>query len=142
MLELAFSIPLSGTVRIDGGTITVVVNRAETIVRFEPSTVKERRTMLPKGQSVFDVLLETARQYVGTTGENHFTAAQLYHEAVRRYPDLKAGTWRSHMIASAASHPSQRHYLRKRDFFRFQGNGAYELKPEYLVATAIEGRAE
>ncbi len=132
MQEIPFSIPVSGVVRINEGSITITINRAETAISFESAHTKQKRISLEKGRTLFDVVLETAREMVIMTGENRFSAAQLYGVALERYPTLKRNSWGSHVIASAANHPSQRYYGSKRDYFRYLGDGTYSLKDIYL----------
>jgi hypothetical protein len=131
MQEITFSIPVSGIIRIDEGSITVTVNRAETAISFEPQQ-KQQRISLEKGRTLFDIILETAQELVRSTEENRFSAAQLYGVALERIPTLKRNSWGSHVIASAANHPSQKYYGSKRDYFRYMGDGTYSLKDMYL----------
>jgi hypothetical protein len=84
---------------------------------------------------LFDIVLETAQELVRRTPANKFSAAQLYGAALGRYPTLKRNSWGSHIIASAANHPSQRYYGSKRDYFRYLGDGTYSLKDTYLEKT-------
>lgn len=139
MQEIAFSIPVSGTIRIDDNTITITVDRAETNVSFEPASGKEKRISLPKGQTIFDVLLETARRFVESNEQTRFSAAELYHEAVKRYPDLKRNSWTAHVIASAPNHPSQKHYGAKRSYFHYLGDGRYSLDPNIQLQASNSG---
>jgi hypothetical protein len=131
MQEIPFTVPVSGVVRIDKGSITIAINRAETTVSFEPYE-KQERISLEKGRTLFDIVLETAQKLVRRTSDNRFSAAQLYGVALERYPTIKRNSWGSHIIASAASHPSQRYYGSKRDYFRYLGDGTYGLKDMYL----------
>jgi hypothetical protein len=132
MQEIPFSVPISGMVRIDEGSVTVTINRAETTVSFEPIPVKQERISLEKGRTLFDIVLETAQELVSRTNENRFSAAHLYAVALERYPTLKRNSWGSHIIASAGNHPSQKFYGSKRDYFRYLRDGIYSLKVEYL----------
>jgi hypothetical protein len=137
MQEIPFTVPVSGVVRIDEGSITITINRAETTVSFEPHE-KQERISLEKGRTLFDILLETAKELVRRTKENRFSAAKLYGVALERYPTLKRNSWGSHVIASAANHPSQRYYGSKRDYFRYLGDGTYRLKDMYLEKPNIK----
>ena len=133
MQEIPFSIPVSGVVRIDEGSVTITINRAETAVSFEPVPAKKDRISLEKGKTLFDIVLEAARTFVRSTEENRFSAAQLYAVALEKYPTLKRNSWGSHVIACAGNHTSQKFYGSKRDYFRYLGDGTYRLKDEYLV---------
>ena len=129
MQEISFTVPVSGRIRIDRDKVTITVDRAETVVRLEGIAGKQARISLPRGTTLFDVVLATARQVAADMGT--FTAADLYHEALNGYPDLKRGSWTAHVIASAPEDPSQKNYGVKRDYLQYTGNGEYRLKPEY-----------
>jgi len=79
---------------------------------------------------MYDLVLETARQVIKDEfEENQFTAAQLYHVALRKYPGLKRNSWNSHVIGSAPNHPSYRHFSSSHRYFRYLGKGEYSLDP-------------
>jgi hypothetical protein len=137
MQEIAFSIPLSGLIRIEDGFITIKVNKADTMVRFETPTKKQERINLGQGRNLFDVVLETARAFV-KYNENDFTGAQLYAEASKQYPELKRNSWTSHIIACAPNHPSHKHYGARRDYLRYHGNGKYSLDFKYQDLTMLQ----
>ncbi len=139
MQEISFSIPVSGIIRISEDTITIVVNKAETAVHFEPTVRKPGRVSLGRGQTLFDIVLSTARKVAADIGS--FSGADLYHEALEKYPDLKRGSWTSHVIACAPNHSSYKHYGARRNYFQYTGNGRYRLKPEYQSA-ALSGDDE
>jgi len=138
MQEIPFSIPVSGVVRIDEGSITITINRAETTINFEPPK-KEKRISLEKGRTLFDIVLETAQELVRRTKENRFSAVQLYGVAMERYPTLKRNSWTSHVIASAPNHTSHKHYGSRRDYFRYLGDGAYSLNSKYTKVDDLKG---
>jgi hypothetical protein len=131
MQEIPFSIPITGVVHIDTGSISITINRSETTINFEPQK-KEGRILLEKGQTLFDIVLETAQELVGRESENRFSAALLYNTALEKYPTLKRNSWSSHIIASSGNHPSQQFYGSKRDYFRYLGDGTYSLKENYI----------
>jgi len=141
MQEIPFSIPVSGVIRIEEDSITIVVNRAETAVHFEPAVRKTGRVSLGGGRTLFDVVLSTAQEWVVMTGKSQFTGADLYHLALEKHPGLNRGSWTSHVIACAPEHTSHRHYGTRRDYFQYTGNGRYRLKPEYQSA-ALSGADE
>jgi len=131
MQEIPFSLPVTGIIRIEEGSISITINRAETIINFQPPQ-KQERISLGKGRTVFDIVLETAQEAVRRTKKNRFSAAQLYGVALERYPELKRNSWVSHIIASAPNHTSHQHYGTKRDYLRYFGNGSYSLNPKYM----------
>ncbi len=132
MQEISFSIPLSGVIRIDEDSVTVTVNRAETIIHLEPRPKKEERISLERGRTMFDLVLEAAKNVVREKGVNQFSAAELYHEVLRQHPGVKRNSWTSHVIACAPNHPSFRHYTSKRNYFYYERKGLYRLTDEYL----------
>jgi hypothetical protein len=127
--EIQFTIPVTGTIRIDDNEMTITIDQAETTL---PIPKTRKRIALQKGQTVFDIVLQTARDLVASTKHNRFTAAELYHKVVERYPDMKRNSWVSHVIASAPNHPSYNHFATKKDYFRYLGDGSYQLDNQYL----------
>ena len=137
MVEILFSISLRGRVRVGTDKITISLDSSRTTINLEPSSKSDARSFLEKGQNLFDIILSTAREFVSSNGADvRFSAADLYHLAIEKYPYLKSNSWISHVIASAPDHKSQKHYGVKKDYFLYQGNGVYKLKPEYLLKTS------
>ncbi len=132
MQEVPFSIPVSGVIRIEEGIITVTVNKAETTVTFVREEEKPATPVPEKGKTIYDVVLETAQKLVGGDPDKTFTAADLYHEAVKTYPGFKRNSWSAHIMASAPNHPSYKHYPAQRDYFNYLGNALYKLNSRYL----------
>jgi hypothetical protein len=130
MKEIPFAIPLSGTIKIEEDSITIILNPAEITLDVPKSS---KRVALEKGETVFDIVLETAKRLVDSKGQNRFTGAELYHEALREHPDLKRNSWAVHVIASAPDHSSYNHFGTKRDYFKYLGEGSYMLATRYLI---------
>ena len=139
MQEIAFSIPVSGTIRIDDNVVTITVIKAETTITFEPEPTTEERISLPKGVTLFDVMLDTARKFVASNGRNEFSAADLYHEARGVYPNLKRNSWTAHAIASAPNHPSHKHYGAKRDYFHYRARESIDWMGNTYLARIAAG---
>ena len=139
MREVPFSIPVSGVVRIDGDVVTITVNRAETTVTLEPEVTPGRRISLEPGKTMFDIILGAARVVVQRKGFNRFSAPELYHEALEKYPELKRGSFMSRVIASTPDHPSYKHYASNRDFFSRISLGLYRLNDRYLAGETSAG---
>lgn len=139
MKEISFSIPVSGIIRIDEDTIEIFVNRAETTVQFEREAEPSLRITFEPGMTMFDLVLEAAQNVVRSKGVNQFSAAELYHEALMRYPKLKRNSYTSHVIASAPNHTSHKHYGSRRDYFRYLGDGAYSLNSKYTKVDDLKG---
>jgi hypothetical protein len=132
MREVPFSIPVSGVIRIDGDEVTITVNRADTVVTLGPEVKLGGRRSIESGKSMFDIILETARDIVQREGVNRFSAPDLYHEALMTYPDLKRNSFTSRVIASTPNHSSYKHYASKRDYFSRIAPGIYTLENKYL----------
>ncbi|MFB0557244.1 MAG: hypothetical protein ACETVW_05260, partial [Dehalococcoidia bacterium] len=104
MREVSFSIPVSGVVKIDGDLVTITVNRAETTVTLGPEVIPSRRISLEPGKTMFDIILEKAREVVERKEFNRFSASEVYHEALEQYPELKRNSFMSRFIASTPDH--------------------------------------
>lgn len=130
MKEIAFTIPVSGVIQLEGKSLSIKVNEAITTLKLESEVQPEKRVRLEAGRTLHDIVLETAQQVVQKKGKNEFTAAELYHEASRNYPllDLKRNSWAAHVIASAPNHPSYHHYRSQRAYFNYLGHGCYRLE--------------
>ena len=131
MREVPFSIPVSGVVRIDGDAVTIIVNRADTNILLGPEVRLGGRISLELGKTMFDIILETAREVVQRKGFNRFSAPDLYYEAVGKYPELKRNSFMSRIIACTPNHSSYRHYTSNRDYFSYVGVGQYALNEKY-----------
>jgi hypothetical protein len=133
MREVPFSIPVSGVVRIDGDLVTITVNRAETTITLGPEVRPGRRISLEPGKTMFDIILEAAREVVQRKRFNRFSAPELYQVAREKYPGLKRGSFWSRVVACTPNHPSYGHHVSRRDYFSRIGPGLYELNDRYRV---------
>lgn len=133
MKELPFSIPISGVIRMDGDSVMIVVNRAETNISLETEAGHGKRISLEPGKTMYDVMLETAREVVQRKGYNRFSAPELYSVALEKYPELKRNSFMSRVVASTPDHGSYRHYSSRRDYFSHIGPGLYRLNDEYVL---------
>ncbi len=130
MRDISFSIPVSGVINFDGESITLTIDKTETTIHIEPESQKGKHILLEPGKTMYDLVLETAREVVKDEfEENWFTAAQLYHAALRKNPELKRNSWNSHVIGSAPNHPSYHHFASRHRYFRYLGEGKYSLDP-------------
>lgn len=132
MKEIAFSIPVWGVIKFDEGNIRITVNSAETNIKFEDESEGRGRGYREEGKTLFDVILEVSKVVVKGKGSNRFRAAELYHKALERYPELKRNSFASHVIACAPNHSSYKHYTAKRDYFFYSSDGLYRLSDRYL----------
>ena len=131
MQDVFFTVPLTGKITLEDGSIIITVNKAETTITFESVPSKEARISLEKGKTLFDVVLDVAREVAERSETGQFSAAELYHEALERYPNLKRNSFNSHVIACAPNHSSYKHYASKRGYLSYSGNGLYRLNPQY-----------
>lgn len=117
---------------MDGDSVMIVVNRAETNISLETEAGHGKRISLEPGKTMYDVILETAREVVQRKGYNRFSAPELYSVALEKYPELKRGSFMSRVIACTPNHSSYKHYTSKRDYFSHIGTGLYRLNDEYI----------
>ena len=139
MTEPVPTIPGNNVIRIEGNSITLTVGEYHLTLKIE--SMKPRpsgRLQLGRGRTLFDLVLDAARAFVKETGEREFGAADLYHIAVERNPELsiRRNSWNSHVMSSTPNHPSYRHYTSHRTYFRYHGRGKYSLDPALLPEDA------
>ena len=132
MAEPVSAIPSNDAIRIEGNSLTLTVGEYKLTLKIEgPEAKPSGRLQLGRGQTLFDLVLDAARTHVKETGEREFSAADLYHRAEIRNPELsiKRSSWNSHVMSSTPNHPSYRHYTSHRKYFRYHGRGRYSLDP-------------
>jgi hypothetical protein len=132
MREIAFSVPVSGVIRLDGNSITVVINRASTNVLLEEGTGSREHTVFEPGVSMFDILLESAREYIRRKTYNRFTVSQLYEITKEKYPNLNKRSFTTRLTAATPNAPSYRYHLSHKDYFSRIAPGIYSLENQYL----------
>jgi len=140
MREVAFSIPVSGVIRIDGNSITIIVNRAETNISLPPDEERGKRLSLEAGKTIYDIILETAQEVVRGTGLNRFSGPDLFYKATGNHPQLKRNSFMARVIASTPDHPSYKHHKSNRDYFSRIGPGLYRLNDRYTAVIPKEER--
>ena len=139
MAEIAFSIPVTGTIQIQGNSLVIKVNEATINLKLDMPNEVGGKLKLERGKTLFDIVLDVAKSWVEDTGTSQFTAAQLYHAALDRFPELnlKRNSWGAHVISCAPDHPSYRNYTSKRNYFTYMGKGLYRLSaPSTLEASS------
>jgi len=132
MKEIPFSVPVTGTIRIDGNVITIIVNRAATRVLLETGGESPQRMVFEPGTTMFDILLEAAREFLRRRTYNRFTGPALFDIAREKYPDLKKRSFMSRLTAATPNHPSYKYHLSQRDYFSRIAPGIYTLENQYL----------
>ena len=134
MSDVVFSIPVTGTIQIQGNSLVIKVNEATINMKIDMADEVGGKLKLERGKTLFDLVLDTAKAWVEEFRTSQFTAAQLYHSALDRYPELnlKRNSWGSHVISSAPDHPSYRNYTSKRNYFTYMGKGLYRLNAHVI----------
>ena len=135
MAESNSAIPVNNIIHAEGNSLTIRVGEYLLTLKIEgPEAKPSGRLKLERGKTMFDLVLEAAETVVKDTGNNEFSAADLYHTAVERNPDLsiKRNSWNSHVVSSAPNHTSYRHYTSHRKYFRYLGGGKYSLEPDLM----------
>ncbi|MFC1954625.1 hypothetical protein ACFLVZ_02240 [Chloroflexota bacterium] len=142
MKEIPFSVPVSGIIRIDGNVITVIVNRAVTNIALDPEVESQERTVFEPGTSMFDIILESAREFVKRKGYNRFTGLDLYAIALESYPGLKKRSFMTRITAATPNHTSYKHHHSQRDYFQRIAPGIYSLEYKYQQEDPSPGGVE
>ena len=150
MREIAFSIPVSGVIRLDGNSITVIVNRASTNVSLEERTEPREHAVYEPGESMFDGLLQAAQEFLRRKAYNRFSGPQLFEIAREKYPGLNKRSFMTRLTASTPNHPSYKHHLAHRDYFSRIAPGIFSLENKYspkkatqeTISTVIESTQE
>ena len=122
-------------IHVEGNILTLKVGEYVLSLKIEgPERKPLGRLQLEPGQTLFDLVLEAAAAFVRESGGNEFAAADLYHIAQEKHPDLeiKRNSWNSHIMSSTRNHPSYRHYTSHRDYFRYLYRGKYALTPDMM----------
>jgi len=130
--EISFSIPVNGVIRIDGNIVTIIVNRAVTTVTLDPIDDPPQRTVFEPGTSMFDIILESAQEFINRTGHNRFTGLNLYDIARETFPSLNKRSFMARMTAATPNHSSYKHHHSRRDYFQRIAPGIYSLEFKYL----------
>ena len=138
MSDVAFSIPVTGTIHIQGDSLVIKINESAINLKLDMADEVRRKLKLERGKTLFDIVLDIAKSWVAESGTSQFTAAQLYHTALDRYPELnlKRNSWGAHVIACAPDHPSYGNYTSKRNYFTYMGKGLYRLSAHVLLDTS------
>jgi len=141
MAEVAFSIPVTGTIEVEKDSLIIRISETKITMKLEPEGKTWPKIALERGKTLFDVVLESAIAYVEESGGSEFTAAELFHLARGKHPelDLKRNSWGAHVISSSPNHTSYHHYTARRRYFRYLGRGRYSLEPN-LITSSQEGR--
>ena len=129
--EIPFSIPISGTIRIDKSKVTVAFKQAEVTMTVSNSAMSTTRFKKKDGKTMSDIVLATA-QKLTLSGKHIFSAAELYKVASQEYPNLNRRSWGAHVIACAPNHSSYKHYSLRKDYLSYMGQGKYKLNEQYL----------
>lgn len=132
MREIAFSVPVSGVIRLDGNSVTVIVNRASTNVLLDMGTESPERTVFEPGTSMFDLLLASAQEFLRRKKHNRFSGLQLYEIAREKYPGLNKRSLMTRLTAATPNHPSYHHHISHKDYFSRIAPGIYSLEDKYL----------
>jgi len=125
------------TITIRGKVIRTGVNLSVSLSSFEvqPSTIRVEAVSEPaaleaegKQTGIHDMIYEAATKLT-SEGMTVFTAAQLYAEAVKKYPNVNKKSFKTYVIAASPEHTSYRHYRPLDEpYLRYLGKGTYKLR--------------
>jgi len=144
MSRTAFTVPITGTVVIDGDYMTVTISESIVTLRIEGSQARVRMKLnLGLGRTMFDLVIEAAKAFVDKYGTGEFSAADLYRLAREKHPELhlRRDSWGAHVAGSAPNHPSYIRYTARRSYFRYLGKGKYcfDETPAHLESRKTRG---
>ena len=142
MTEPVSTLTDNDIIRIEGNSLTLKVGEYKLILKIEaPEAKPSGRLQFGEGRTMFDLVLDAARAFIEETGRREFGAADLYHMAKMRNPELslKRNSWNSHVMSSTPNHPSYRHYTSHRNYFGYLGRGRYSLDPGLLPEVTETG---
>ena len=139
MAEPASTVTENDIIHIESNSLTLRVGEYKLTLKIEgPEAKPTGRLQLGEGRTLFDLVLDSAAAFVKETGKREFGAADLYHIAIERNPELsiRRNSWNSHVMSSTPNHPSYRHYTSHRDYFRYHGRGRYSLDEKLISGEA------
>ncbi|MFC2027028.1 hypothetical protein ACFLUX_03590 [Chloroflexota bacterium] len=131
-MDVSFSIPVSGTIHIKDGSMTITVNKAETKLSIPFPEYSIKFSELGPGETLDKVVLEAARELVTSMNTDRFSARDLFEFAIEKHPRLNKSSFLSRIVASTPNHPSYRHFASGKDYFEKIGRGLYQLNSRYL----------
>jgi len=134
----SINIPVTVTTNISGGYLTVRVHTSVVKVKIKDIGIAEQqRLRIEPGKTLFDLVLEAAKTFVTDFHTREFSAADLYHLATEKHPELnlRQNSWSCHVVSSAPNHPSYKHYTARRRYFRYLGGGRYSLDSSIQLQT-------
>jgi hypothetical protein len=138
-MEIPFSIPVTGVIRLDGDRVTITVNRAETSVDVPFPAMSSQFSRLEPGQSMDSVILGAAKEYIRNFRINQFNGPELFEVALEHNPRLNKRSFLSRVIAVTPNHPSYHHFASGKDYFERIGKGLYQLNSRYFPDTNMQG---
>ncbi|XUX00739.1 MAG: hypothetical protein TUN42_01785 [Dehalogenimonas sp.] len=136
-MELLFSLPIMGTIKLNGENVTVSINRSEINLElpadFIESLVRQKQTR--PDMNLADIVLEAALTVSNQDNCAEFTASELFRVASQKHPNINKRSFWSRVIASAPSHPSFVHFKSQRHYLRYIGRGVYMLEPREVITS-------
>jgi hypothetical protein len=132
-MDISFSVPVSGTIHIEGDSMTITVNKAETRVFIPFPDYSSKFSELEPGETMDSILLKAAKEFVLEFQYNSFSGPELYELAISKHPRINKNSFLSRIIASTPNHPSYHHFASGKDYFNKIGRGLYQLNDRYLL---------
>jgi len=130
-MDLPFSIPISGIIRFNGGSITITVNQSQVTLELpaEFGTQLARKKPGPR-INLADMVLESALVLSHQRNTPRFTATELYHTALEKHPWVNRRSFLARVIGTAPDHSSFHHFKSQRRYLRYVGDGKFMLLPK------------
>ena len=128
-IDCAITINLKLTLEEDSAKVTInEVDLRPAIVKLPIQEILGQIEQIKEKKTYHQIILEVAQEFVSQTGNEVFTAADLFKIAKQKYPYVKRDVFYNRMMAAAPEHSSYVHLSGRKALLNFLGQGKYSLK--------------
>ena len=128
-IDFAITINLKLALGEDSAKVTIKeVDLRPAMVKLPTQEVGGQIGPIKEKKTYHQIIVEVAREFVGQTGNEVFTAADLFKIAKQKYPYVKRDVFYNRMMAAAPEHSSYVHLSGRKALLNFLGQGKYSLK--------------
>ncbi len=132
--KINFTVMVNMSLKINKNNANVVVKN----IKVKPAAIKlpiemkikEKKGTLKKrlGKPIHDIVFESAKKISKKAGQGIFSAKDLYHVAIEKYPSLNKKSFNTYVISAAPEHTSWKHYRNAKEYLVYLGKGKYKLR--------------
>ena len=128
-IDCAITINLKLTLEEDSAKVTIKeVDLRPAMIKLPIQEVVGQIEPIKEKKTYHQIIVEVAQEFVSQTGNEVFTAADLFKIAKQKYPYVKRDVFYNRMMAAAPEHSSYVHLSGRKDLLNFLGQGKYSLK--------------